>query len=58
MYNFVVKYVVFIAAFLQQYVNSKGLGLGMHWIQSDGDTYQKVDTCHHLNRSSTTGHWT
>ena len=40
----------------------EGLGLGLmhlvHWIRSDGDTYLKVNTCHHFNGSNTTGHWT
>ena len=43
-------------------VISIGLGLGpvnlVHWTRSDGDTCLKVDTCHHLNGSSTIGHWT
>ena len=37
-----------------------GLGLGpthpMHWTRSDGDTCLKVNTCHCLNGSNTTGH--
>ena len=43
-----------------KYIVHKGLGLSLvhlvHWIQSDGDTCPKVDTCHHFNESSTTGY--
>ena len=43
-------------------VISIGLGFCLvhlvHWTQSDGDTYLKMDTSHHLNGSSTTRHWT
>ena len=43
-------------------VISIGLGLGLvhlvYWTRSDGDMCLKMDTCHHLNGSSTTGHWT
>ena len=27
----------------------------VHWTQSDGDTCPKMNTCHHLNGSNTTG---
>ena len=37
-----------------------GLGLGpvdpMHYTQSDGNMCLKVNICHHLNESNTTGH--
>ena len=38
-------------------IYSLGLSFGpMHWTQSDDDMCPKVDTCYHLNGSSTIRH--
>lgn len=57
-------HVALFSLVLYQFIETRllyhGLGLGpwhlVHWTQLDGDTCPKVDTCHHFNRSITTGY--